>query len=879
MGESEFRTTLGENIFRHKYELFEGETWAQRCDTVVEDVCGDLKGETPLMSREDREQLKRLMREFKFLPGGRYLYYGGRPSRFWSNCLLLRAEEDTREEWANLIWRSTRALMTGAGIGVDYSVFRPSNSKLGNTGGLASGPIPWMEAINSAGKQIRQGGSRRSAIYGSLAWNHRDAKDFLKIKNWHELHVAGTKFTVAQLKEKDFDYPAPLDGTNISLNYDDQFLKELVSGLPETYLENCRQALMTGEPGFSFNFGAKQRETLRNAPVAASTNVLTKDGYKPVRDIVGKKVEVWTGKQWAVTTFKRTKVMSKTVRVTLGGRRSIVCDPEHPFLVERYVGAGRKTSKPRRLASVERVPASELQVGDIVASNLPMDGEYALDKVAYTLGYVYGDGSFRSKRNAELTLCTAESKKCLAFMERDLFSSVNMDDSMGFVRGYIKADDMWMGRDKKTCPEDLSIDEIPSFIAGLTDSDGNWCPRNKCVRLSSVNKGFLKGVRRLLERIGIKSGLIRGGISTYGKKLGWMLVVYSCSTRRFKDIIPTCRVIPLIEDDYVPYRDTHIRVVSVESDEDQDVYCCDVGVDEHSFLAEGVLVSNCTELTSEDDSDICNLGSVNLGAVDSLEEFELAVRLGTKFLLCGTIRGEVPYPKVLEVREKNRRLGLGLMGIHEWLLSRGGRYEVTPDLHSWLAVFRDVSREVADKEADAFGISRPKGVRAIAPNGTIGIIAGTTTGVEPIYSVAYKRRYLGSGNKRRFEYVVDATAEDMIKRYGLHPDDIETAVDLGMDIERRIKFQADVQDYVDHAISSTINLPAWGSEHNNEDRVEDFARTLAEYAPRLRGFTAYPDGARGGQPITTVSYAEAMKHRGQVFYEAHDACKGGVCGI
>jgi hypothetical protein len=92
-------------------------------------------------------------------------------------------------------------------------------------------------------------------------------------------------------------------------------------------------------------------------------------------------------------------------------------------------------------------------------------------------------------------------------------------------------------------------------------------------------------------------------------------------------------------------------------------------------------------------------------------------------------------------------------------------------------------------------------------------------------------------------------------------------VDLAADYERRIAFQADVQDYVDQAISSTINLPSWGSELNNEDTVDRFAETLARYAPRLRGFTCYPDGARGGQPLTSVPYREAVGQLGQEFRE------------
>ena len=401
-----------------------------------------------------------------------------------------------------------------------------------------------------------QGGSRRSAIYASLNWRHDDIKAFLSSKNWHEMPVAGTDKTVWDLKMADFNYPAQLDMTNISVNYDDAFLEQIKKGtLPETFIQNVRQALSTGEPGMSFNFGDKQNETLRNA---------------------------------------------------------------------------------------------------------------------------------------------------------------------------------------------------------------------------------------------------------------------------------------------------------------------------------------CCEVVSEDDSDVCNLGSVNLGNITSLEELESVVSVSAKFLVCGTIRADLPYEKVYDVRAKNRRLGLGLMGIHEWLLQRGYRYEVGEELRKWLKVWKEVSESSANAHCDRLFLSRPVGYRAIAPTGTIGILAGTTTGIEPLYAVAYKRRYLTEGTRWKYEFVVDATAETLIKQHNLKPEDIETASSLATEPERRIKFQADVQEYVDMAISSTINLPEWGSKYNNESNVLSFAETLAKYAPGLRGFTCYPDGSRGGQPITAIPYEEALRHKG-VIYEENDICsitgKGGVCGI
>ena len=550
-----FRSKFSEDIFRQKYAHQGCQTWADLAKTLVHDVCGDL------LFKDEVEELIEMITDLKFIPGGRYLYYAGRPNKFFNNCYLLKAEEDSREDWADVSWKSESCLMTGGGIGVDYSVYRPEGSGLAGTGGTASGPIPKIQMINEIGRRVMQGGSRRSAIYASLNWKHRDVEKFLTSKNWYDMPIGSTGFSIGQVKEQDFNFNAPMDMTNISVNYDTEWLLNYwkTGDVGDVFRTNIQQALKTAEPGFSFNFFEKENETLRNA---------------------------------------------------------------------------------------------------------------------------------------------------------------------------------------------------------------------------------------------------------------------------------------------------------------------------------------CTEVTSADDSDVCNLGSVNMGRINDIAEFADVVSLATKFLICGTKKAKLPYAKIYQVRDKNRRLGLGLMGMHEWLVKKGSRYEVTNELHKWLSVYKGYSDSVSLSCADSFSVSRPVANRAIAPTGSIGILAGTSTGIEPIFAVAYKRRYLKNGDKWHYQYVIDSAAQEIIDLYGVQPDKIESALNLASDYKRRIKFQADVQDYVDMSISSTINLPAWGTDLNNEDTVNKFASTLAYYAHRLRGFTVYPDGCRGGQPLSAVPYSEAVNKLGEVFEESvetHDICDitghGGSCGV
>lgn len=236
-----FKNDFAERIFKLKYAQGNSDSWDALAERLVEDVCGSRRGtDKKLMCDDDRNSLTQIIKTMQFIPGGRYLYYAGRANSFYNNCFLLRGEEDTREEWAELVKRSTSCLMTGGGIGIDYSRFRPAGKPLSRTGGVSSGPLPLMQAINAIGAGVMQGGSRRSAIYASLNWLHEDIPDFLKIKNWSQ--------QIKDIKANDFNFPATLDMTNISINYDDKWLYNADRANLNTFVENCRQAMMTGEP-------------------------------------------------------------------------------------------------------------------------------------------------------------------------------------------------------------------------------------------------------------------------------------------------------------------------------------------------------------------------------------------------------------------------------------------------------------------------------------------------------------------------------------------------------------------------------------------------------------------------------------------------------
>ena len=299
--------------------------------------------------------------------------------------------------------------------------------------------------------------------------------------------------------------------------------------------------------------------------------------------------------------------------------------------------------------------------------------------------------------------------------------------------------------------------------------------------------------------------------------------------------------------------------------------------------SEEKLRNACTEIVSADDSDICNLGGLVLSRFETPEEFGAAVRAGVKFLTAGTLYSDVPYPKVAEVREKNRRLGLDILGVHEFLLKRGLGYGTDDAFEALEPFMREYDRalEYAIDFQDALGITRSVAATSGAPTGTRGIIAETTTSWEPVAAAAYKRAVITSkayeADERTVHYVVDPTVNRMIQRGELQVTaTVEDAHSLAYDYERRFAMQAYAQSHTDQAISMTINLPHVMTT-KSEQRL--FGDALMRYLPKLRGITVYPDGARAGQPITPVPLQEALNAQGVLFEESEEKCVAGVCGL
>ena len=178
-----------------------------------------------------------------------------------------------------------------------------------------------MHMVNEAGRHIRMGGERRSAIWGGLNWKHGDIFDFLNCKNWSE--------NLRIMKDVDINFQLPMEGTNISVIYDTEFFiamenkhHELHRHAKKVWDINCLQAFSTAEPGFSFNF-LKDNESLRNACVSGDTEILTIDGYKRIDGLIDQPTTIWNGFEWSEVVPKITGYNQPMLKVSLSDGRSL----------------------------------------------------------------------------------------------------------------------------------------------------------------------------------------------------------------------------------------------------------------------------------------------------------------------------------------------------------------------------------------------------------------------------------------------------------------------------------------------------------------------------------------------------------------------------
>ena len=331
--------------------------------------------------------------------------------------------------------------------------------------------------------------------------------------------------------------------------------------------------------------------------------------------------------------------------------------------------------------------------------------------------------------------------------------------------------------------------------------------------------------------------------------------------------------------------------VSLDEEGEEDVYDLNEPIT-HSFVANGFVIHNCGEqplLPYES----CNLGSINLAKMvtfgDSGPEVDWqhlrrVVRTSVRFLDNVIDMNKYPLEDIAKMTRSNRKIGLGVMGFADMLVQLDIAYNSDQALKLAEEIMgfiqdegRNMSAELADERGEFPNFKgsiydipggrklRNATVTTVAPTGTISIIAGCSSGIEPLFALVFKRNVLegtkmlevnhffeDAARKEGFysEGLIEKVLEHgSIQTMGEIPENVRQVYVTAHDItpEWHIRMEAAFQGGTDNAVSKTINFPSTATEKEIEDAY------ILAFKLGCKGVTVYRDGCRENQPMSTGS--------------------------
>jgi ribonucleoside-diphosphate reductase alpha chain len=250
-------------ILQKRY-FAKGETWEKLCSRVSHKIAG--AEENPQVRATWEKKYKKIMMELDFLPNSPTLRNFGRNQGCGSACFVLPVEDSRRSIFKTLS-DAVDVQAYGGGTGMSFSNLRPKGDRIASTGGMASGPLSFIEIFDfTIGDIIKQGGTRDGANMGVLRVDHPDIESFLtakvlegELKNFN-LSV-GITDAFMNAVENDTDY---------NLVFDDKIYKAISSReIWETIIDG---AWRNGEPGIVFLDTINRNNPLRPVGEIEATN-------------------------------------------------------------------------------------------------------------------------------------------------------------------------------------------------------------------------------------------------------------------------------------------------------------------------------------------------------------------------------------------------------------------------------------------------------------------------------------------------------------------------------------------------------------------------------------------------------------------------------
>jgi len=835
------------------------------------------------------ERFYRVMRRLEFLPNSPTLMNAGRELQQLSACFVLPVE-DSLDSIFTKVKETALIHKSGGGTGFAFSRLRPEGDVVGSTGGVASGPVSFINAFDAATDVVKQGGTRRGANMGILHVTHPDVLRFIRSKedgthlSNFNISVAVTEdFMVKAEKGEDYDLINPRTG---------QVDGQLNAG--EVFRQMTELAWRTGDPGIVFldrinrdNPNPQLGDIESTNPcVTADTWVQTSDGPRQVRELVGVPFEAMVDGRGHNTDGRGFFPTGHRALIKIATREgyTLRLTADHPVMTDR--GWQR---------------AGELQKGDVVRLNSHCDSAQWHGQYGEEEGILMGRFFMKNPHRIIVDPHTRRAKK-------DPQEPTSQEQALlGEIRQCLKID--------PKCPdvtpdlERTSGEFYIGFFRGLSLRHKEHTGKNpKCINIAprEADETILQGLQRMLLRLAIKSSI------WYGEGYPELLVANE-HFDRFNAVVKPEGFERWLELSQTPDNDRSFmaRVTEIEADNHEDVF--DVAVPGvNAFDANGFYVHNCGEqplLPYES----CNLGSLNLTRMvrytaDDVEvdweRMSEVITTAVHMLDCVIDMNDYPIQEIADMSRRTRRIGLGVMGWSDLLIQIGVPYDSEEALELAREVMKFIreetyraSCELAESrgpfpewENSAYNKGpdsspmRNSAPVTIAPTGTISIIAGASSGIEPLFALSYVRNVMDNTRLVEGNAFLEAVArhegfytpelmEQLASVGSLEdldvPEWVKSVFRVSHDIDPRwhVRMQAAFQEYTDNAVSKTINFPS-------EATVEDVAEAYrSAYTLGCKGITVYRDGSKSEQVLSTGTSGETSEADNPADADDPDAVK------
>ena len=681
-----------------------------------------------------------------------------------------------------------------------------------------------------------------------------------------------------------------------------------------------------------------------NPCVTSDMWIMTEEGARQVLDLIDKPfVAVINGEKWngSKEGFFSTGV-KRVFRLMTREGFEVRLTENHPLMKVKELTRSKVRTEWVEVGCLkpeDKVVLNSHQNGD------GWKGKYG-EGEGYLVGLLLGDGTVKDDKVVLSSWGEESGSKAvrnLAYFYAE--GMPHRSDFQGWVKvkgreeyrmatGYLKAlaSDLGLAPGAKMLTENMekaSSDFCKGMLRGLFDADGSVQGsqlKGVSIRLAQSDLATLRAVQRLLLRFGIFSRIYvnrrdegtvwmpngKGGTKEYTHKPQHELVVSNENILVFREKIgfgdsDKARKLEKAVKSYKRKlnRERFVAVVDeVKPDGEEEVYDATIpGI--NAFDANGFYIHNCGEqplLPYES----CNLGSINLSRMVEegkikWEKLRETVRNAVHFLDNVVDANVYPLEEIAEITRANRKIGLGVMGFADMLIMLSVPYDSEEALKLGEQVMKFIEEEAHKKSMeiaeargsfpnfersiwkDRYSAFRNATVTTVAPTGTISIIAGCSSGIEPLFAVSFMRNVLGGSRLFETNLLFEETAKargfysaklleeiartGSVQKIAVVPEDVKRLFVTALDIDPvwHIKMQAAFQRSTDNAVSKTVNLP-------NDAKVED-VREIYGLAWRLKckGVTVFRYGSKPEQ----VLYIGEIKTKDGKFVSAQSEYAGG----